>query len=131
MLASAGVILALGVMHWWFTFYGNKLHPRDVTLQESMREAHPLLTRRTTMWKMWTGFNASHSLGAILFGLVYGYLALMQGAVLFRSVFLLVVGFLMLGGLAVIGKRYWFWTPFRGICFAPGCYVVTVLLART
>jgi hypothetical protein len=130
MLASAGVILALGVMHLWFTFYGNKLTPRDAALQARMREISPVLTRQTTMWKAWVGFNASHSLGAILFGLIYGYLALMQGALLFQSVFLQAVGFLMLGGLAIIGKRYWFSVPFRGICVSLACYVVAVALAR-
>lgn len=43
MLASAGVILALGVLHLWFTFYGNKRHPRDVALQARMREISPVL----------------------------------------------------------------------------------------
>ena len=88
MLASAGVILTLGVMHLWFTFRGNKLAPRDDVLQARMREISPVISRQTTMWKAWVGFNASHSMGAILFGLVYGYLALMQGALLFQSVFL-------------------------------------------
>jgi hypothetical protein len=35
------------------------------------------------MWKAWVGFNASHSYGAILFGLVYGYLASMSSEVVF------------------------------------------------
>jgi hypothetical protein len=130
MLASAGVILALGVMHLWFTFTGNKLTPRDAALQARMREISPVLTRETSMWNAWVGFNASHSMGAILFGLIYGYLALMQGALLFQSAFLLAVGFLMLGGLALIAKRYWFSAPFRGICVALACYVAAVVLAR-
>lgn len=111
MLASAGVILALGVMHVWFTFRGNKLTPRDAALQARMREISPVLTRRTTMWKAWIGFNASHGMGAILFGLIYGYLALMHGALLFESVFLQLTGLVMLGGWLIVGKRYWFSAP--------------------
>jgi hypothetical protein len=38
------------------------------------------------------GFNASHSMGLILFGLVFGYLALAHRQLLFQSPFLLVVG---------------------------------------
>jgi len=82
------------------------------------------------MWKAWVGFNASHSMGAILFGLIYGYLALIQGALLFQSAFLLAVGFLMLSGLLIIGKRYWFSALLRGIAISLACYVAAVMLAR-
>lgn len=81
------------------------------------------------MWKAWAGFNASHSMGAILFGLIYGYLALMQGALLFQSVFLQAVGFLMLGGWLMVGKRYRFSAPLRGIAMSLVCYVIAVVLA--
>ena len=60
------------------------------------------------MWKTWIGFNASHSYGAILFGLVYGYLAIAEGGMFFRSPFLLLVGLLLLVGYVFLGKRYWF-----------------------
>src|SRR5919204_82482 len=55
-------------------------------------------TRHTTMWKAWVGFNASHSYGLILFGTVYGSLALAHSDVLFQSVFLLSLGLLWLFG---------------------------------
>jgi hypothetical protein len=53
-----------------------------------MSATAPVISRETTMWKAWIGFNASHSLGAILFGLVYGYLALAHPAFLFPIPFL-------------------------------------------
>lgn len=61
------------------------------------------------MWKAWVGFNASHALGAILFGLVYGYLALLHLAFLFQSWFLLAVGFALLVGYSPFrrGKIRW------------------------
>src|SRR5258705_6980249 len=104
MAASAGIIFLLGVIHLLYTFYGNKFAPRDPALQVAMREVSPVITRETTMWRTWIGFNASHSMGAILFGLVYGYLALVHSALLFQSTFLLTTGFAMLGGLVVLGK---------------------------
>ena len=130
MLASAGVILALGVMHLWFTFHGNKLTPRDAALQARMREISPVLTRQTTMWKAWVGFNASHSMGAILFGLIYGYLVLMQPEMLFQSAFLLALGFVMLAGYVVVGKCYWFSIPFKGICLSSAFYLAAVVMSR-
>jgi hypothetical protein len=123
---SALVILALGVAHLVFTFRGNKFHPRDAALEARLKEVSPIITRETTMWKAWVGFNASHSYGAILFGLVYGYLALVHGPFLFASPFLLGVGLLLLGGYVFLGKRYWFSIPFRGIVLATALYVLAL-----
>ena len=57
------------------------------------------------------GFNASHSMGLILFGLGFGFLALAHGELLFHSPFLLVVGLAMLGGLVVLCKLHFFRGP--------------------
>jgi len=100
--ASAAIILLPGLIHPLHTFRGRKLHPRDAALETAMREVSPVLTRETTMWRAWVGFNASHSYGAIFFGLVYGYLALAHGALLFASPYLLGVGLLLLGGYVVL-----------------------------
>ena len=81
------------------------------------------------MWKAWVGFNASHGLGAILFGLVYGQLALLQPRVLFGSPFLLAIGLAVLCGYTFLGKRYWFKTPFRGILIALALYVGALIAA--
>ena len=125
--ASAAIILLLGILHLKITFRGNKLHPRDPALEARMREVSPQITRETTMWKTWIGFNASHSIGAILFGLIYGYLALAHAALLFRSPFLLAVGFLTLAGYCFLGVRYWFSIPFRGITLATALYVAALV----
>lgn len=127
MALSAAIILLLGVLHLVYTFRGPKFLPRDPALQASMSEVSPLISRETTMWKAWIGFNASHSLGAILFGLVYGYLALALPGLLFQSPFLLVVGFALLGSYAVLGKLYWFSVPFVSILLALACYSVGVI----
>jgi hypothetical protein len=121
---SAAMLLALGIVHLIYTFHGRKLTPRDSALQDRMREVSPVISRETTMWKTWIGFNASHALGAILFGLVYGYLALAHPDFLFRSVFLLAVGLCLLVAYAVLGKVYWFRVPFGGILIALGAYLV-------
>ena len=95
-----------------------------------MREVSPVITRQTTLWKCWIGFNASHSMGAIGFGLIYGYLALMQPEMLFQSAFLLAVGFVLLTGYAILGERYWFSVPYKGICLSLGYYLVAIVLSR-
>lgn len=125
--ASAAIILLLGLAHLLFTFSGPKLMPRDRELQARMQEVAPVISRETTIWKAWVGFNASHSFGAIMFGAIYGYLSLVHAAFLFRSTFLLSLGLLLLCGYLFLGKRYWFRVPFRGILVALALYVLALL----
>ncbi len=127
-IMSAAIILLLGFMHLLYTFHGNKLHPRDAELQQRMQSVSPVITRQTTMWKAWVGFNASHSYGAILFGAVYGYLALLHSAFLLQSTYLLLLGLALLCGYVFLGKRYWFSVPYRGIVVATISYVAALLL---
>jgi hypothetical protein len=98
--------------------------------QISMSQSSPIITKETTMWQCWVGFNASHSLGLILFGLVFGYLALAHGQLLFRSPFLLVVGLAMLGGFVVLCKVYFFSVPLTGVSISLACYVASIALSR-
>src|SRR5262249_38813516 len=125
---SAAILLALGAIHLVYTFRGPKLTPRDPAVRTAMSATAPVISRETTMWKAWVGFNASHGLGAILFGLVYGYLALLHPGFLFQSGFLLAVGFLILVSYALLARAYWFSVPFRGIVIALACYAVGAVL---
>ncbi len=130
MVACASIVFTLGVVHLVYTFWGTKLTPRDPALEISMKQISPVITKETTMWRCWVGFNASHSMGLILFGLVFGYLALTHGQLLFQSPFLLVVGLAMLGGFVVLSKVYFFSVPLTGICISLACYVASIVLSR-
>jgi len=130
MVLCASIVLMLGVLHLVSTFWGPSLTPRDPALQISMSQSSLIMTNETTMWRCWVGFNASHSMGLILFGLIFGYLALAHGQLLFRSPFLLVVGLAMLGGLIVLCKVYFFSWPLTGINISLACYVVSIALSR-
>lgn len=129
MVASAAIVLVFGALHLIYTFRGPKLFPRDRALQASMKEVHLVITKQTTVWRAWVGFNASHSMGAILFGLIYGFLALYHAELLFHSAYLLSVGFAMLAGLLVLAKLYWFRTPFIGVGVSLFFYVAGILSA--
>jgi len=128
---SAGIILLLGLLHLIYTFFGPKLTPRDTQLIETMKRVSPVITKETTMWKCWIGFNASHSLCAILFALIYGYLAIRHADFLFASYFLLATGFGLLASLVLLGKLYWFSIPFRGISIAFACYCAALIMNFT
>jgi hypothetical protein len=130
MVLSASIIFALGGVHLVYTFRGPNLTPRDPALEISMRQISPVITKETTMWRCWVGFNATHSMGLILFGLVFGFLALVHGQLLFQSPFLLVVGLAMLGGVVVLCKVYFFSVPLTGVCISLACYVASIALSR-
>jgi hypothetical protein len=130
MSLSAGILLVLGLLHLVYTFWGPKLTPRDPALRIRMSEVSPVITKETTMWRAWIGFNASHSMGAILFGLIYGFLAIVHSQLLFQSPFLLIVGFAMVGGFFALGKLYWFSIPFTGISVSLVCYVASIVMSR-
>lgn len=130
MVVSASIIFTLGVAHFVYTFWGPNLTPRDHALQISMSQISPVITKETTMWRCWVGFNAGHSMGLILFGLVFGFLAVAHAQLLFQSPFLLVVGLAMLGGFVVLCKIYFFSVPFAGISISLACYIASIALSR-
>ena len=130
MVLSASIVFTLGVIHFVYTFRGAKLTPRDPALQISMSQISPVITRETTMWRCWMGFNVTHSMGLILFGLVFGFLALAHDQLLFQSPFLLLVGLAMLVGLVVLCKVYFFSVPLTGIGISLACYIASIALSR-
>jgi len=120
----------LGAAHLAYTFWGPQLTPRDAALEISMSQTSPVITKETTMWRCWVGFNASHSMGLIFFGLVFGFLALAHSQLLFRSPFLLVVGLAMLAGYVLLCRIYFFRAPLTGVSIALACYVASMVLSR-
>lgn len=128
-ITSAAIIMLLGVLHLAYTYVGDKLHSRDADLLSRLKSTAPVISRQTTVWKAWIGFNASHSLGAILFGLMFGYLALQQ-PLLLHSPFLGCTGLLVLSTYLALAKLYWFKRPLQGIAMALLCYVAGVIAAN-
>jgi hypothetical protein len=125
--ASAAVILFLGIVHLSYTFRGPMLHPRDPELTARMMTVSPVITGESTMWRLWIGFNATHSFGLILFGAVFGYLAVRHSVFLFQSWFLLALGFALLLSYAVVARLYFFSAPFRGVVLATVLYLLGIV----
>ncbi len=120
---SAVIVLLFGSMHLLFTYNGTKMHPRDPAVTAAMQATSPIITSETTIWRAGIGFHATHSMGLMLFGLIYGYLALAQPTLLWQSGFLLALGLITLVAYVVLAKLYFFSIPFRGVTFATALYV--------
>ncbi|HUJ03082.1 MAG TPA: hypothetical protein VLW75_05555 [Rhizomicrobium sp.] len=127
--ASAGLVLAMGTGHLLLTFFSDAFAPRDAGLFVRMQSAPTHFSRRMLMGPAWVGFNASHSVGPILFGLVYGWLALEHAEFLFASPFLLALGACFLGFYVLIAIRYWFWAPLTGLLIASAFYAGGIVAA--
>jgi hypothetical protein len=127
-IASAGIVSLLGVVHLTYTFRGRLLTPRDPALQTAMNRVSPVISKETTMWRCWVGFNATHGIGLILFGLVFGYLAIVDARLLFASPFLLAVGLAALVGYAVLAKACFFSVPFIGVLISTICFIAGMAL---
>lgn len=127
--ASAAIILYLGGVHLVYTAFTHKLNPAEEQLETAMTRTPMRISAQTTMWDAWIGFNYSHSLGLILFGLLFGYLVICRWDVLHRSFFLILVGFLVLLAYVVLARVFWFRAPFIGVSCATLLYVVGFVCA--
>jgi hypothetical protein len=128
LIAGAAIFGLLGSLHLVYTFFTDKFLPRAGAVAEAMKGTSPMLTRQTTMWEAWIGFNGSHSLGAILFAAVYLILATQHMELLAHSKSLLLVPVLAGATYLWLAYTYWFRIPLAGIAAATTCFVSAFLL---
>ena len=122
------IILLLGAAHLFFTFFSNKFSSRNPETESRMKADFPVLTGRTTMWKAWVGFNASHSSGAIFFGLINLLIAVEYFDLFENSTLLLLLDNATLLFYLFLAIKYWFRIPLAGICIAVVCYLTATVM---
>lgn len=104
------------------------LSPRDRAYRQGMAGQTVLLTRRTNLWLAWVGFNLSHSLGAVLFGVVVLLIGRSPAAFTANSAAFVPLAIVVTGLYLAIGLRYWFRTPIVGIILSSVCFVSSGVL---
>lgn len=128
LLFSAGVIYCgLGALHAALTVWsaGRAFSPVDQHLRAAVQSAPLRLHPDLRFWDAWLGFNWSHSLGLIVFGLTVILFA-GQDHQIYRSDVAPTVGIAMIACVYVLlAVRYWFWVPAAGT----GLAALLVLLA--
>jgi len=130
MVAAAAIPLVLGAMHLVLTWRGPKLTPTDAAVTEAMRGTSAQLNPATNIWRLWVGFNASHGIGAVQYGLVFGILAITLPDVLFTSVPLLVVAIAVPLAYTLVGLKYWFRVPTTGAGISAALAIAAVTVAQ-
>ena len=122
-IAGASIFGVLGTVHLIYTFFTSKFEAYDSSVTQAMKGSTPKLTRETSVWNAWVGFNASHSLGAMLVAGVYIPLTISYFNVLQQSLWFSNLPVLVGLSYLVLAKKYWFKIPFVGILLATLCFV--------
>ncbi|MCG7537392.1 hypothetical protein [Pseudoalteromonas sp. OOF1S-7] len=126
-VSGALIFGVLGTIHLLFTFFTNRFDTVDPSVKESMKSTSPLLTRQTTIWNAWVGFNASHSLGAMIFAGIYIPLTVFHFEVIQHSIWFLYLPVVVGLSYLILAKKYWFKTPFNGVLIATILFVAGVI----
>ncbi|MCB0279926.1 MAG: hypothetical protein KDD94_10505 [Calditrichaeota bacterium] len=121
------IISVLGAAHLYLTFFTDRFHSSQETV-EAMMKSVPKLTKQTTVWKAWVGFNASHSIGAIFFGFVNIYLLINYPQILREAIGIHLMNIFFFLSFIILAKFYWFKTPLNGLKISFTAYIVALLV---
>lgn len=127
---SAIIVLAMGTGHLILTLFSPAFEPRDPAVKAAIADAPVRFSRLLLLGKANTGFNASHSLGVMVFGALYAYLALAHTAMFFASPFLMVFGAVVLASYLAIARAWWFYAPLSGVALSLAIYLAGLAVAR-
>lgn len=127
-VVGAAVLGTLGTVHLAYTWFTDRFDPRDAALRQAMQSTSPRLTRATSMWRCWIGFNASHSLGVLLFAAFYLLLSTSHSEVLRASPALAWLAPVGAAAYLALAWRYWFRVPLTGVALATTCFVAGACL---
>lgn len=128
LIIGASIFGLLGTIHLIYTFFTNKFYAYDPSVIDAMKGTSPLITRETTMWAAWVGFNASHSLGAMLIAAFYIPLATDNMDIINNNLWFSTLPVLIGLSYLVLAKKYWFRIPFIGILLSTICFIVSFVL---
>jgi len=126
-VAGALPYFLLGMLHALATPRGVEeargLSPRDPAIRAAMQAESLVMTRRTSLWSAWVGFNFSHSLGAVLFGAVVVLLGRSSASLAPQAHVFMPLAILTSSSYLFLAGRYWFRTPIVGIAVSTACFV--------
>jgi hypothetical protein len=128
LIIGAGIFGVLGTAHLIFTFGTDKFEAFDSSVTESMKRTSPRISKDTSMWRAWIGFNASHSFGAMIFAALYVPISFSHFELIQESLWLSLLPVVVGVAYLILAKLYWFKVPFTGILIATLCFIAAVFL---
>jgi hypothetical protein len=128
LIAGGTLFSILGFLHAIYTigdiYRPRRLAPIDQSVINQMASTGVRLAQgRTNMWDAWLGFNLSHGLGAVIFGLVcVGAGIFARRLALPRAALLILV---LVGAIYfLLAIRFWFRVPAIGIAIGTGFLIM-------
>ena len=124
LIAGGAIFSILGLLHVIYSIldiYKPKyLAPMNTTMISQMASTGLRLARgRTNMWDAWLGFNISHGLGVVIFGMICIAAGVFSNTLVLPKAMLLIptlIGVIYL----VLAVRFWFRVPAIGIAIGTG-----------
>jgi hypothetical protein len=124
--------ILLGAIHILYSLRDvwspKKLTPYDDSVRVAMQQSTLALTRQTTMWRAWLGFNISHGIGVLFFGLVYLILALSDTSLLSKVTLLPLLALAVSASYLVLSVKYWFHIPAIGSGIGAACFLIALVM---
>jgi len=121
--------IVLGLAHALLTLRDVRrptaLSPTDPALREAMAVTPLILTRATTMWRAWLGFNLSHSLGVIFFGGLLLALGLYDWPFVSETRVLIPLAVVVSGAYLLLAVKFWFQKPAWGAGLGLLCFLAS------
>jgi hypothetical protein len=127
-ITGSCIFLVLGTIHLVYTFFTDKFLTRNSETGYWMKKDFPVLTKDTTVWKAWIGFNASHSAGAIFIGLINIIIAIQYFELYQKAISLLILNDITVLFYLYVAKRYWFKIPLTGIFVTTICFISATII---
>lgn len=131
LIVGVSIFGVLGSIHLVYTFFTEKFSPYDASVAVAMESTSPRLTKETTMWRAWVGFNASHSLGAMLLAAIYIPLAVYHFELIQNSLWFSLLPVVVGISYLILAKKYWFKIPFTGVLISLVCFIGSAWLVNT
>lgn len=131
LIVGVSIFGFMGTVHLVYTFFTEKFSPFDASVTQAMQSTSPRITKETTIWLAWVGFNASHSLGAMLLAAVYLPLAIYNFDVINDSLWFSLLPVFVGVSYLILAKKYWFRIPFVGVLISLCCFLVAAWLINT
>jgi len=127
-IAGASIFLSLGVLHGVLALQDLKnprtFTPPDIALRQTMQESSIAIHPQTNLWKAWMGFNLSHSLGLVMFGVTYLAIGLFYFPLFAQLVWLQSSALLIAVAYLILSLKFWFSRPAIGSGIALTCFAV-------
>ncbi len=130
-IVGASIFGVLGAVHLIYTFFTNKFNAYDSSVTEAMKGTSPILTKETSVWNAWIGFNASHSLGVMLVAGVYIPLSVSYFDIVEQSIWFSTLPVIIGISYLALAKKYWFNIPLIGVSISTICFVLAAVLINT